>query len=328
MHASAQVKSHGPEFSLKKGITRLGEILKRSKPKYADLGQLGKADAFVERFREIVSDPINLLINRVPEAGYVDEERCVILHNGNRVPIEGRFSYYEEFSDVLIINRGVHEPLEEYCFQTMLSKLSTETPMMLELGAYWAHYSMWLKKAYPQGKCFMVEPDRHNLECGKHNLGINGYSGEFINATVGVSGFQLDAFASQRGISELDILHSDIQGYELEMLQGGRSFLSENRAKYIFVSTHSEPLHHSVIDQLKNYSYRIEVSSGFDTHTTSCDGLVLATSPHVDPLFENFSPLGRIEIAKSSPDRLLEAILSCRVNSVATCPPPNRTAAR
>jgi hypothetical protein len=298
-----------------RAITKLGrKLLKPSKLKYADAGRLEKAGAFIERFREIVSDPVNVLISRVPEAGYVDEKNCVILHNGNRVPIKGRFSYYEDFSDVLIINRGVHEPLEEYCFQSMLSRLRTDTPTMLELGAYWSHYSMWLKKVCPQGTCFMVEPDRHNLECGKHNFGINGYSGEFINATVGKSGFQLDAFVSQRGIAELHVLHSDIQGYELEMLQGGKTFLSENRARYVFVSTHSESLHDSVIEQLRSYSYRIEVSSGFDTHTTSSDGFVLATSPHIDPLFDSFLPLGRLDIAKASPDRLVEAILSCRVN--------------
>ena len=315
MYASAQVKTYGLKSLLKKVITKLSATLRKSsKLKYSDSGKLEKADIFIERFREIVSDPINLLINRVPEAGYVDEKRCVILHNGNRVPIDGRFSYYEGFSDILIINRGVHEPLEEYCFQTMLAGLRTETPTMLELGAYWAHYSMWLKKAYPRGRCFMVEPEQDNIDCGKHNFEINRYEGEFIKETVGRTGFQLDAFASQRGISELDVLHSDIQGYELEMLQGGRTFLSENRAKYIFVSTHSESLHHSVIDQLKNYSYRIEVSSAVDTHTTSCDGLVLATSPHVDPLFESFSPLGRVDIARSSPDQLLQAVLSSRVN--------------
>jgi len=61
-------------------------------PKHADLTYLEKASIFKERFREIVSDPLNLLIDRVPQAGYIDQNGCVILHNGNRVPISGKYA--------------------------------------------------------------------------------------------------------------------------------------------------------------------------------------------------------------------------------------------
>ena len=83
---------------------------------FANPKTLEKASRFDERFREIIADPVNLLINRVPEAGFVDAEGMVVLHNGNRVPLHGPTSYYGNFSDILIINRGFHEPLEEYCF--------------------------------------------------------------------------------------------------------------------------------------------------------------------------------------------------------------------
>lgn len=62
-------------------------------------------DDFAGRFREVVSDPLNLLIERDPSAGLV-EDGLVWLHNGNRVPIEGAGSYYGRFSELLIINRG------------------------------------------------------------------------------------------------------------------------------------------------------------------------------------------------------------------------------
>jgi len=95
------------------------------------------SDDLLGRFREIVSDPINLLIERVPDAGIV-EGGLVVLHNGNRVPFSGAGAYYEGFSDILVINRGVHEPLEEFVFQELLKALP-ERPSMIELGAYWAH---------------------------------------------------------------------------------------------------------------------------------------------------------------------------------------------
>jgi len=289
---------------------QIGKSIIRRKSRFADVSALGKAVNFIERHREVISDPINILINRIPESGYVDNGGHVILHNGNRVPLDGPLAYYREFSDILVLNRGVHEPLEEFCFQVVLSKIRAQSPNMIELGAYWAHYSMWIKKMFPSAKCIMVEPDPRNMRCGINNFAINGYEGDFISAMVGNSGFCLDEFVSERGISSLDILHSDIQGFELEMLEGGRDFLSRNKADYIFISTHSESLHLGVINKLQDFSYRIEVSSGVDEHTTSCDGFVLASSPGVEPVFKKFLPLGRVDIARSSPSQLLDAILS------------------
>ena len=132
------------------------------------------------RFREIVSDPINLLIERVPQAGFI-EDNLVFLHNGNRVHYSGENAYYEGFSDILVINRGVHEPLEEFAFQECL-KVLPQRPSMLELGAYWAHYSMWLKKKRPDAAVTMVEPDAGNLRVGSANFDLNNYRGEFAQA--------------------------------------------------------------------------------------------------------------------------------------------------
>jgi hypothetical protein len=65
---------------------------------------------FVGRFREVISDPLNLLIERVPEAGFLEGNE-VCLHNGNRVPAAGTGAYYGQFSTLLVLNRGVLEPL-------------------------------------------------------------------------------------------------------------------------------------------------------------------------------------------------------------------------
>jgi hypothetical protein len=287
-----------------------GYRVNRIRRKYADSESIGKANEFVERYREIISDPLNMLIRRVPESGYVDGAGCVFLHNGHRVPVVGDLAYYDDFSDILIINRGVHEPLEEFCFQSVLSRIKCPTPRMIELGAYWAHYSMWLLKVFPQARCVMVEPDSVNIECGKNNFLINGYAGEFLQASVGYNGFQLDVYANEHGVSEVEILHSDIQGYELEMLDGAKSFLSEKRVHYVFISTHSQQLHTDVESRLHSHGYRIEVSSGFDEHTTSSDGFVLASSPNTSPVFDRFAPLGRLDIARATPEGLFKAVSS------------------
>lgn len=67
-------------------------------------------------FREIISDPLSTLIERHPRSGIV-QDNLVYLHNGNRVGLGGDFACYKEFSDILAINREVHEPLEEFVFQ-------------------------------------------------------------------------------------------------------------------------------------------------------------------------------------------------------------------
>jgi hypothetical protein len=279
------------------------------KNQYCEMEKLEKASIYIERYREIVSDPLNLMISRVPEAGYVDKSGNVILHNGHRVPVYGPLAYYSEFSDILIINRGVHEPLEEFCFQALLKKIKIKNPKMLELGAYWAHYSMWLLKEFPGASCFLVEPDKKNIECGRNNFNINNYKGEFIQDFVGSCGFKLDEFMSERKIENLEILHSDIQGYELEMIEGGQYIFRNHRVSYIFISTHSNSLHKAVEKSLISLGYVIEVSSG-EEHTTSGDGFIMAHSPKVVPIFDGFSPLGRVQIAKSNPKELLNSLVA------------------
>ena len=165
---------------------------------------------FLGRFREVISDPLNMLIARVPMAG-VMELNEVYLHNGNRVPVTGPAAYYGPFSQLLIVNRGVHEPLEEFVFQEVVSRLG-ETPTMIELGAYWAHYSMWLKKVRPNSTVTMIEPDPNCLAAGQANFATNGFEGEFIQAQVGTGLWELDSHVRTRGINHIDILHADIQG--------------------------------------------------------------------------------------------------------------------
>lgn len=164
---------------------------------------------------------------------------------------------------------------------------------MIELCAYWAHYSMWFPQSFPDAQCVMVEPEEINLRCRRNNFKINNYSGEFIKSFVGSNAFQLDDFSTSRKMDRLDIL------------RGGKNFLSENRADYVFISTHSQSLHAEVADLLSGYRYRIEVSSDFDNQSTSLDGFILASSRNVAPVFAGFSPLGRLDIAAADPRQLV-----------------------
>ena len=179
---------------------------------------------------------------------------------------------------------------------------------MLELGAYWGHYSMWLKSVRPSATVYLVEPDELRLDSGKQNFERNNLQGNFVQAFVGKNQFDVDGFLDQNNIITLDILHADIQGYELEMLDGASSILSRYGAAYVFISTHSQLLHNSVIDRLKSIGYRIEVSADFDSETTSYDGFIFASRPDIDQVFSNWSPLGRLQLLNASPEIILDYI--------------------
>jgi Methyltransferase FkbM domain len=263
-------------------------------------------DDLLGRFREVISDPLNLLIERVPMAGVV-EGNHVYLHNGNRVPMVGTGAYYGPFSQLLVVNRGVHEPLEEYVFQQLLKSLG-EAPVMLELGAYWGHYSMWLKRSKPRSTVILVEPDVVNMAAGVSNFKINGLTGEFVRSPVGRDHLKVDAFRSERRLDRLNILHADIEGNEMEMLEGCGRTLAERRADYLFISTHSQAIHEHVVREMVRFGYRVEVSSDFDHETTSHEGLVFASSPDVVQIFKHFKPIGRSDIVQSRPRDVLKTL--------------------
>ncbi|MGI9510165.1 MAG: FkbM family methyltransferase [Geminicoccaceae bacterium] len=256
-----------------------------------------KGEELFDRFREIISDPLNLLIERVPMAGIVADDK-ITLHNGLRVPTG---VYYGDFTSIIAINRGVHEPLEEYVFQEVLRQLDPTQPIeMIELGSYWAHYSMWLKSRFPQARTTCVEPDYDNLEAGRANFALNGMSGAFIQAMVADKKFQIDAFLAKEPRA-IDILHADIQGYEIEMLIGSAKSLADRKIRRVFISTHSQELHENVIEFLKKFGYRIDISSDYAEETTSCDGLIYASLPDLPPLLAGVEIMGRTAICQARP---------------------------
>jgi Methyltransferase FkbM domain len=152
----------------------------------------------------------------------------------------------------------------------------------------------------------MVEPDPNALAAGKSNFQRNGLIGEFIAANVATGQFEVDAFLHERNLGHVHILHADIQGSEVEMLETAHISLSEVKIDYMFVSTHSQELHSEIVKVLAGYGYRVEVSSDFDNDTTSFDGFVFASSPKLKPLFEEFKPLGRTKIVVLPPAQLVQ----------------------
>lgn len=233
---------------------------------------------YSERFQNILADPLNYKIERVENAGEVIDE-YVVMCNGLKVK---KNSYYGKFSDILVINKGVHEPSEEYVFYETIKSLKNENPVMVELGSYWAYYSMCFMKENPKGKCYMIEEMDPYMWVGQDHFKVNGFEGTFIGGRVCDYGIKIDDFVKKQEISKIDILLSDIQGSEFEMLMGSKQSLENKIVDYFFISTHSQKLHIDCTKFLIDYDYKIMASADFDNETFCHDGILIACSPKVE----------------------------------------------
>src|SRR5690349_12506355 len=92
----------------------------------------------------------NSKIHHVSDAGAVKHDHQV-MHNGLKISLA---SYYDYGNTILIRdNKGVHEPQEEFVFQEVLKHVP-ENGTMLELGSFWAFYSMWFANDVKGARCY------------------------------------------------------------------------------------------------------------------------------------------------------------------------------
>ncbi len=237
-----------------------------------------KAAGWDARIADILASPDTALLPRVPNAGLV-RGHTQVMHNGLLV---AKDCYYRwRGTRLFTATRGVHEPQEERVFSEVLKHIH-RGGTMIELGAYWAFYSMWFAREVPDARCLMVEPVLTNLDLGRRNFRLNRLDGEFIRGFVGSQNSRqgrtltvcVDDLVEQRGFDQIDILHSDIQGFEDQMLQGAERTLRARKVRFAFISTHSEDLHRHCRDELLRHDFEliadIDLASSF-----SVDGILV-----------------------------------------------------
>lgn len=223
----------------------------------------------------------NARLERKSNAGSIVEGKQM-MHNGIKVNLG---SYYgPEVAVMLLENKGVHEPQEEYAFSEVL-KFIRSSGIMIEMGSFWAFYSLWFNKEVKSPVNYLIEPDKFNIVSGKANFRLNNSDGYFFNyfidATPGyidnLRKITLEEFVYENGIEFIDILHSDIQGYEVGMLKGAIELLEKSKIGYLFISTHSNELHNECLAIINKYEYEIICHSDLDD-SYSLDGLIVAKS--------------------------------------------------
>lgn len=237
------------------------------------------------RIRDVLECPDNNAIPRAANAGTV-ANGVQIMHNGLKI-VAGSYGG-EPVRDMLAMNGGVHEPQEERVFAAVLPFMPRGA-VMVELGAYWAFYSMWFAAHVADARCYMVEPVAEHLDFGRRNCALNGVAGEFVQAYVGSENGRtadgrpiicLDDFAAERHLDFIHLLHSDIQGFELAMLEGSSRLLRQRRVGHWFISTHSNALHQACSEKLQQQGYEIITSVDCDA-SYSVDGVLVARSPEI-----------------------------------------------
>ena len=241
-------------------------------------------------------------ISKVPDAGKVrvDEKgnRVQVMHNGLLVAADG---YYGDFVTQIIERmKGHHEPQEEKVFYEVLKAIGPGSTM-IELGCYWAYYSLWFQKAVKNARNFMIEPAKAALECGRKNFRLNGMRGDFTLARIGrtsspswqTSGAEaanaeaptvcVRDFVREKRIEKVSLLHSDIQGFEYEMLQGCGDLITGRQIEFVFISTHSLKGHFQCLKYVTRNGYTI-IAEHTPKESYSEDGLIVGTaSPSAVP---------------------------------------------
>jgi FkbM family methyltransferase len=146
------------------------------------------------------------------------------------------------------------------------------TPLtVLDVGANIGHYSMLVRKVYPNSKVFAFEPHPKTFQTlldssqaggfSAFNLGCSDTSGnaelfDYADDTrvsehasmyqavieqahksaaraIPIRLTSIDAFAEQHGIQEIHLLKIDTEGNELKVLQGARKMISARRVHLI-----------------------------------------------------------------------------------------------
>jgi FkbM family methyltransferase len=177
---------------------------------------------------------------------------------------------------------GSYEYKKRILFETIVREGST----VFDLGAHAGFYSLLASiLAGPQGMVFSFEPNPRNLFYLKRHIQLNriinisvveaavsdhdGYAyfsdagptsltgrltpeGKSLVKTV-----TLDKLCSEKEIPIPDYIKIDVEGAEMLVLSGAKSILS-NYHPTLFLSTHSEAIHHQCCDFLKSLGYELK----------------------------------------------------------------------
>jgi hypothetical protein len=111
------------------------------------------------------------------------------------------------------------------------------------------------------------------------------------SAVISVPIFSIDGLMSDLKIKKVDLLHMDVQGYEMDALEGTKKAIESKKVRFIFISTHhylfskSPMTHADCLSFVKNMGGHI-ISSHTIPESFSGDGLIVASFDNKDKDFK------------------------------------------
>jgi FkbM family methyltransferase len=240
------------------------------------------------------------VIPKVPDAGLV-RDGVQIMHNGVLVEADGYQGPW--MTEIIRRLRGHHEPQEELAFHVVAERLAATAtaPVVLELGSWWAYYSLWALHRLPGARSFCVEPDPAYLEQGRRNFALNRREATFHQAAVGQLALPPQPFLCESdglehdvpveglgslldrfGLERADLVLVDVQGAETPLLDGGRELLRGGRVRFMVISTHhhrisGDPLTHDRCLMLLRELGAHVVTEHTVAESFTGDGLIVAS---------------------------------------------------
>ena len=227
-------------------------------------------------------------------------ELIQVMHNGLKVQAGG---YYGDWMSHIIRSlEGHHEPQEELIFYHLLRYVRNSS-LIVELGCFWAYYSLWYLSEVPNSTAIGIEPDREHLLIGQYNTNLNKLSNriQFINAWIGGQELQNysaltensskpislpmlngESLISISGGKIVELLHLDIQGAELDFIKSLKVAAEKKLVRFVMVSTHHSSIsgsantHFDCLQQLRFLGGNILVEHDV-IESFSGDGLILAS---------------------------------------------------
>lgn len=164
-----------------------------------------------------------------------------------------------ELHDITFRGCADGELLQQKIFIDLLNNVTNDNPTMIELGACDAYYSLLFNKFFIEKNVnnYCIEISKEFLEIGRQNaIKNNAKNMHFINAGVGeinktsghvfcegidsVDIYTLSHFIEKNNIGFVDMLHMDIQGTEMSVLDDIVKNNLFEKIRYVFISTHSQ----------------------------------------------------------------------------------------
>ena len=229
------------------------------KPRLADFPQHARRIALTVSCRDLDDIP------KVSNAGAlttISGQPVQVMHNGVVVERDGYFGGW--MTEIIRCLRGHHEPQEERVFAAIIDRLvqTEDRPSMIELGSYWAYYSLWFRRAMPASRIVLLEPDPAYLGVGRRNFDLNAQEhATFVHGVVAAGNQETVPFVAESdgqryelprhdlesllaigNLERVSLVLADIQGAETILVESARPLLAAGRVRCLMLSTH----HHSI----------------------------------------------------------------------------------